>query len=564
MVKTTTKHRPNPVVEYATAIEAGDVIVSRRVAAVYKRLAAEIQAHPERFSLSKAWRPIDFVQKFCRHSKGARGGQPFRLELWQRAYIAALFGFIDPETGYRRFRESMCLMARKNGKSTLASSLMLYCLIADGEKGAQVACAATKRDQARLIFDECHNMVRQSPALSAHVRKRKTDLWFAPTLSTLQCLGANYDTLDGLNLSCCVIDELHEVRRELYEVLRQSQSARTQPLLIMTTTAGTNRESVYDSIYSYACKVADGSVDDSTFLPVLYELDARSEWDNPACWAKANPNLGVSKSVDDLRVKVERAKVDPASLSGLLTKDFDVRENRTTAWLTFDSIHNPDGFNLESFRGSYAVGGVDLSRTTDLTSAALLMMDAQGNRFVESMSWLPEEQFNDRVRTEHIPYDKWLDAGYLRLCAGNTISYKDVVAWFLEMVQEHGITPLFVGYDSWSAVYFVEDMKSNGFEMVRVIQGAKTLSLPMQQLGADFQAHRVNYGGNPLFEWCATNVGVVADRNGNIVPVKASSPKRRIDAFMACLDAYVVMCDHLNEFAALNANTHVEVIKHNG
>lgn len=560
MAKTTTK--PNPVIEYAAAIEAGGVVVSRRVAAVYKRLAAEIHDHPERFSLSKAWRPIDFVQKFCRHSKGARGGKPFRLELWQRAYIAALFGFIDPDTGYRRYRESMCLMARKNGKSTLASSLMLFCLIADGEKGAQVACAATKRDQARLIFDECHNMVRQSPALSRHVRKRKTDLWFAPTLSTLQCLGANYDTLDGLNLSCCVIDELHEVKRELYEVLKQSQSARTQPLLIMTTTAGTNRESVYDSIYEYACKVADGSVQDKTFLPVLYELDARSEWDNPACWAKANPNLGVSKSVDDLRVKVERAKVDPASLSGLLTKDFDVRENRTTAWLTFDAIHNPDGFNLESFRGCYAIGGADLSRTTDLTAACLLMMDAQGQLYVESMAWLPEDQFRQRVESEHIPYDLWHEQGYLRLCPGNVIDYHAVTQFFLEAVEKHGITPLCVSFDNWSAQYWRQEMTDNGFEMVRCIQGARTLSLPMQQAGAAFQAGKINYNANPLFEWCCTNVGVQSDRNGNIVPVKASSPKRRIDSFMAFLDAYVGLCDHMGEMQALNTNTHVEVIKH--
>lgn len=562
MVKTTTKHRPNPVIEYATAIEAGDVVVSRRVAEVYKRLAAEIESDPKCFSLAKAWRPISFIEKFCRHSKGAKGGQPFRLELWQRAYVAALFGFIDPETGYRRYRESMCLMARKNGKSTLAAAICLYMLIADREKGAQCAVAATKRDQARLIFDECHNMVRQSPALSAHVRKRKTDLWFAPTLSTLQCLGANYDTLDGLNLSCCVIDELHEVRRELYEVLKQSQSARTQPLLIMTTTAGTNRESVYDSIYSYACKVADGSVQDETFLPVLYELDARSEWDNPACWAKANPNLGVSKSLDDLRVKVERAKVDPASLSGLLTKDFDVRENRTTAWLTFDAIHNPDGFNLEDFRGGVCVGGADLSRTTDLTSAALLMIDAQGNKYVESMSWLPADQFHERCKSEGVPYELWHEQGYLRLCPGNVIDYHAVTNWFLEMVQEHGITPLSVYFDSWSAQYWRSEMSDNGFAMVPCIQGAKTLSLPLQQLGADFQAGKINYNANPLFEWCATNVGVQSDRNGNIVPVKASSPKRRIDAFMACLDAYVGLCDHMGEMQALNANTHVEVIKH--
>lgn len=554
--------KTNPVLEYAAAIESGEIVTSRRVAAVYSRLAAEIHDYPERFSLSKAMKPIRFIETFCKHSKGALGGQPFKLALWQRAFIAALFGFIDPGTGYRRYREAMCLMARKNGKSTLAAAICLYMLMADGEAGAEVYCAATKRDQAKLVFNECHNMVKQSTALSQHVRKRKTDLYFPPTLSTLQPLGANYDTLDGLNGSCIVIDELHEVKRELYEVLKQSQSARTQPLLLCITTAGTNRESVYDSVYEYACKVADGTVSDSTFLPVLYELDARTEWDAAKSWCKANPSLGISKSVDDLRVKVERAKVDPSSLSGLLTKDFDVRETRSTAWLTFDAIHNPDSFDLESFRGCYVIGGVDLSRTTDLSSAALLLMDSQGNIYVESMSWLPEEQFAQRVETEHIPYDKWRDAGYLRLCPGNVIDYHAVVAWFLEMVQEHGITPLWIYYDSWSAQYFVQECQANGFEMVRCIQGAKTLSLPMGEAGADFKAGKINYGNNPLFEWCCTNVGVQSDRNGNIVPVKASSPKRRIDAFMAFLDAYVGLCDHKSEFQALNVNTDVKVVKH--
>lgn len=552
--------KSNPVLEYAAAIESGEIVTSRRVAAVYKRLAAEIRDYPERFSLSKAMKPIRFIETFCKHSKGALGGQPFKLALWQKAYIAALFGFVNPD-GYRRFRESFVLVARKNGKSTLMSALCLFMLMADGEAGAEVYCAATKRDQAKLVFNECHNMVKQSAALSQHVRKRKTDLYFPPTLSTLQPLGANYDTLDGLNGSCIVIDELHEVRRELYEVLKQSTSARTQPLLLCITTAGTNRESVYDSIYDYATKVADGIVDDPTYLPVLYELDARSEWDDPKAWCKANPSLGISKSVEDLRVKVERAKVDPSSLSGLLCKDFDVRETRSTAWLTFDAIHNPDSFDLESFRGCYAIGGVDLSRTTDLTSAALLLMDSQGNIYVESMSWLPEEQFAQRVETEHIPYDKWRDAGYLRLCPGNVIDYHAVVAWFLEMVQEHGITPLWIYYDSWSAQYFVQECQANGFEMVRCIQGAKTLSLPMGEAGADFKAGKINYGNNPLFEWCCTNVGVQSDRNGNIVPVKASSPKRRIDAFMAFLDAYVGLCDHKSEFQALNVNTDVKVVK---
>lgn len=539
---------------YLDAIEGGEIVVCKRIRKVYTRLVYEAENPGKyRFDEERANRPIEFIERFCKHSKGEWAGQPVRLELFQKAFISALFGFVDSKTGFRKYREAFFMVARKNGKSTMLAGIALYMLLADGEAGAEVYSVATKKDQAKIIFDEVCHMVSQSPYLRKHIKKRKSDLYFSASMSKLQPLGKNSDTLDGLNSSCVILDEAHAVKdRNLYEVMKQSQSARTQPLFVTITTAGTVRECIFDDMYSYACKVADGVITDPTFLPIVYELDSKAEWKDPGAWFKPNPGLGRIKKLEDLMAKVERAKQSPKDLSGILCKDFNVRETLYNAWLDFDTINNESTFNLEDFRGCYAIGGADLSLTTDLTCATVLMLNPDTReRYVWQMYWLPEDNFTQRVQEEKIPYDKWREAGLVRLCRGNTIDYSDVTAWFLELVNEHGITPLWVYYDSWSARYWVEEMEGYGFKMERCIQGAKTLSLPMQNMGADLQAKKVNYNNNPILKWCLTNTAVQEDRNGNIVPKKASSPKQRIDGTASLLDAYVGLYEKYNEF--LNA-----------
>ena len=541
----------NYIILYNDALQRGEITACKRVKTIYARLAAEA-GMPGKwvFDEEKATRPITFIERFCKHSKGEWAGQPVRLALFQKAFIQTLFGFIDPETGLRRYREAFFLVGRKNGKSTLLAGLALYMMIADNEGGAEVYSTATKYAQARLLFDEAHNMVKQSPELSRHIRKRKSDLYYLPTLSKMQPLSRNSDSLDGLNAHFVIMDELHGVKdRNLYEVMRQSQSARRQPMLIMITTAGTVRECIFDEMYNYACSVADGAFTDEHFLPILYELDRRDEWTDPAAWIKANPSLGEVKKLDDLCIKVDRAKANPNELSGVLCKEFNIRETAGGAWLSYGAINNTDTFSMEEFRGAYCIGGVDLSITTDLTCASLLFMKrGSDTKYIAQMYWLPADRLQERVKQDKIPYDKWFEQGRLRLCAGNTINYSDVTAWFMEMVQTYELSPAWVYYDSYSARYFVEEMTYQGFNMVRCIQGAKTLSLPMQMLGTDLQAHRVNYNNNPILKWCLTNTGVQTDRNGNIVPIKNQSPKQRIDGTAAMLDCYVGLYEHYNEF----------------
>lgn len=539
------------VTQYLNAIKAGKCIVSKRTRRQYEKLVDDIN-NPKGgyvFDQKKAEKPIQFIERFCKHSKGEWAGQPLRLELFQKAFISALFGFVDQKTGYRKYRETLFYVARKNGKSVMLSGLALYMLIADNEAGAEVYSVASKKDQAKIIYEETYNMIRQSPDLLEVVRKRKSDLYFSLTFSKFQPLGKNSDTLDGLNSHLVIIDELHSIKdRNLYEVMKQSQSARRQPLLVMITTAGTIRECIFDDMYKYACGVCDGTIEDPHFLPIIYELDNKEEWLDPMKWEKANPGLNTIKKLDDLISKVERAKQSPRDLTGILVKDFNVIQTVASTWITFDDANNPETFSLDQFKGYYCIGGADLSRTGDLTAATLLFMDRSEKRYVTQMYFLPKDNFEQRVHDEKIPYDKWLEAGLLRLCEGNSINYSDVTAWFMEMVEKYDVTPAWIYYDPYSAAYWVQEMQSNGFNMVKCYQGCKTLSLPMQQLGADLAAKKVNYNANPLLLWCITNTGVKTDVNGNIQPIKATSPKYRIDGLASLLDAYVGLLDHYNEY----------------
>ena len=367
----------NYVTEYYDKIKSGQIVTNRRVKAVYKKLAKEIREpfpeSPYYFDEEAGERPIEFIETFCKQSQGELGA-PINLELFQKAFIQTLFGFLIKETGFRRFRETLFLCGRKNGKSTLLSGIALYMLTADGEGAAEIYSVATKKDQAKKVLTEAVNMIKQSPELRAILKKRRNDVYFPLTSSKFEALASDSNTLDGLNSHAVIIDELHAIRdKNLYDVMKQSTSSRRQPLVVMITTAGTVRENIFDDMYTYGCEVADGVKEDDRFLPVLYELDAREEWTDPRMWIKANPGLGPIKKIDTLADFVERAKKKPSDLPGVLCKDFNVRENSDTSWLSFEEINNTATFDMSEVEDTYAIGGCDLSATTDLTCATLLI-----------------------------------------------------------------------------------------------------------------------------------------------------------------------------------------------
>lgn len=537
---------------YCEKIKSGDVVVSEKVKKLFKHLYDKLHDSGSRyvFDEKKANHAIDFIERYCKHSKGKWAGKPVVLEVWQKAILSALFGFIDRNTGLRQYRELILIVARKNGKSTLASCIGLYLLMADGEPGSEVYSVATQREQAKIIWNEAVRMVKKSPSLNkrcdclvSRIKCRFNDGVFVP-------LASDSNTLDGLNVHGALIDELHAIKdKNLYDVVIDGMTAREQPLSIITSTAGTIREGIFDLKYEEAANIIAGYGDengykDETILPVIYELDKRNEWTKPTCWAKANPALGTIKSREQLEDKVNRAKANPHYVKNLLCKDFNVRETATEAFLTFEQLNNEATFDIGVLKPRYGIGGIDLSATTDLTCATMLFKTPEDEKrfYVEQMYWIPEDLFEKRIHEDKVPYDIWLRRGFVRLSSGNSIDYRLIVEWFEEIQNEKDVYLFKCGYDSWSAKYFVQDMINTFGEptMEPVIQGKKTLSGPMKALGADLEAKLINYNNNPVLKWCMANVSVDMDKNGNIQPCKLQNPRQRIDGFASLLDAYVV------------------------
>ena len=542
----------NYVREYCDKIHSGELLTSRRVMAVYKRLVAEMldSDAPYYFDEEIGERPIAFIETFCKQSQGVLGA-PIELELFQKAFIQALFGFINKETGFRRFRETMFLVGRKNGKSTLLAGIGLYLLVADYEGAAEIYSVATKKDQASKVLTEAHNMVKQSPELRAVIRKRRNDLYFEATSSKFEALASDSNTLDGLNSHAVIIDELHAIRdRNLYDVMKQSTSSRNQPLVVMITTAGTVRECIFDNMYEYACRIADGEIEVDDFLPILYELDAREEWTNPQMWIKANPGLGTIKKWETLAKFVQQAKDDPGFLPTVLCKDFNIRESESVVWLSYSQIKNPATFDMADIFDTYAIGGCDLSATTDLTCASLMIRKRGDNTiYVIQHYFLPQSKIDKLAEknTQEAPYKVWADRGLLTICEGSRVNFSQVTAWFVQMREEYKIDAFKVGYDRALAGYWVDEMKANSFDMEPVAQGPFTWSQPMREMGAAFTDKLVNYNNNPILAWCLSNTAVKKSGVNNIQPVKITE-KRRIDGMVSLLNAWVLYVKYLDDF----------------
>ena len=538
----------NYILAYYNLIKSGKIVVCRRLMQQYEKIVWDIE-HPSKyhFDLKKANRPIEFIEKFCKHSKGQWAGKPVLLDLWQKAMIQSVFGFVD-DNGLRKYREVFTIVARKNGKSTLLSAIGLYMLFADNEGGAQVCCVAGKKDQAKIVFDEAKNMVIQSSLLQKHIRKRKTDLYVDLTFSTFEPLASDSNTLDGLNMHCGILDEVHAWKdRNIYDVSKQSMGARQQPILFTISTAGFVRENIYDDLYELACQILDGQKEDERFISFIYELDERKEWDKPKMWEKANPGLGTIKRLDYLKEQVERAKNDSSYLPTVLTKDFNIRETGVGSWLSFESINNEEEFNLADLKGCYGIGGVDLSSVGDLTAASCLIKK-DDKLYLTQMYFIPSDKAEQKEQEDKVPYSLWKDRGFIRFCDGNKVNYSDVTKWFVELRETFGIYTLWIGYDSWNSQFWTDEMKQNSFMLEEVIQGAKTMSTPMKTLASDLEAHKINYNNNPILKWCLTNTQIEIDKNDNIRPVKGRNSKQRIDGTVSLIDAYVVYLRHLEDY----------------
>ena len=542
---------------YALDVLDGRILACEKIKQVYEKLLHDMK-NPKQwhFDENRASRPIRFIETFCKQSTGEIGAA-LLLQPYQKAMLQAAFGFVDDED-LRRYQEVLNIIGRKNGKTTLLAAINLYMLVADKEGAPECYQIATAKDQAAKGYVECCNMVRQSAAIGKHVRKRQSDLYCDVNMGYIKALASNTNSLDGLNSHSVVIDELAAIKnRDIYDLMKQSMSSRRQPMLWCITTNGFVRNSIYDSQYDYATGVLNGDIDDERFLPIIYELDDRAEWTDPAKWIKANPGLGPVKRVEKLKGYVEKAKSDDTFLPTVLVKDFNLKENSEAAWLSWDELANDEKLP-EDLTLRYAIGGMDAADSVDLNAAKLIGMRPDDQKiYVYSMYWIPQSKLDEMVNRHHpddAPYDIWASRGLLRVEPGNKVNKRVFLDWFLEMRDQKDIYPLYIGYDPWHiddsllSLFCQEFGKS---VMVPVRQGTMTLSAPMKDLKAEFGAHNVVYDVNPIDRWCLANTYVKTDVNGNIQPNKGQSAKKRIDGMAALLDAYVVLQDKREEYLSL-------------
>lgn len=545
--------------EYYNKIMSGEITACKRIKQVYSMLVDKLH-HPEKyepwvFDEECANDSIEFIETFCKQAQGNLGA-PLELMLFQKAKHQAVFGFVHRDTLMRQYREVLDIRGRKNGKTTELACDELYMLVGDGEGSPEVYNIATKLEQAKKGFNECCKMIQQSPSLSKHLKKRKSDIYFPLNYGSLQALASNSNGLDGLNSHMVTIDELAAIKnRDIYDLMKQSMSSRRQPLLNCITTNGFVRNGIFDAQYEYACKVLDGQVKDDRFLPFIYELDDRDEWDKEECWIKANPGLGVIKGYDYLRDFVNKAKADPAFKPTVMVKDFNMKENSATTWLRWHELNNEKTFDIKSMGFRYGIGAFDLAETTDLAAAKVLCMRPNDeNIYVISMYFIPEEKLNkeeDNKDGDSVPYRLWEKQGLLRICPGNKVNKYHMLEWFMEIRDEFDIYIPWVGYDPWHVDDSLAESYKNEFgrdSMIVVRQGKLTLSSPMKELKADLEANRVVYNNNPIDKWCLSNMEVQSDINGNIQPVKGMDSRKRIDGGVALIIGYVVLKDKMSEY----------------
>lgn len=546
--------------EYGHAVLSGKINACHRIKQVYKMLLDNLENPKGNWIFDKeaANRPIEFIETFCKQSQG-KMGEPLKLMLFQKAKLQAVFGFVHKESGFRQYTEVLDIRGRKNGKTTEQSAISLYGLVADQEGSPEIYFIATALDQAKKGFIESFNMVRQSPHLKKHIKKRQSDLYFPFNLGFIKALASNSNSLDGLNGHFIIIDELAAIKnRDIYDLMKQSMSSRSQPLLTTITTNGFVRDNIFDSQYDYACNLLDGKVQNDRFLPLIYELDDRDEWNNPEAWIKANPGLGTIKSFETLKENVQKAKDDPAFRPTVMVKDFNMKENSASAWLTWDEIENNEKFDFGDMGFRYGIGGFDAADSVDLNSAVCICMKPDDpNMYLKTMFWLPEETLNkmtqdgNRRERDNVPYLLWERQGLLRTYPGNKVDKKVFLDWFKELRDEHDLYVLYIGYDPWH----IDDSLLREFQgefganaMIPVRQGAATMSAPLKDLKAELRAQRVVHNAHPILMWNLANAEIKADINGNIQLVKGMDERRRIDGVVALACGYIVLKDKWDEY----------------
>lgn len=529
---------PDPVTKYARDVLDGKIIAGELVRLACQRHINDMELGVMRglyFDEAAAMRAIRFFG-FLKHSKGEWAGTVVALEAWQQFRIGSVFGWKRKKDGMRRFRQAYTEVARKNGKTTEMAGIGLYGMVADNEPGAEIYSAASKRDQAKIVFEDAVRMVRKNAALSKIITPMKNNLSCEMMDSKFEALSSEGNTLDGLNIHFGLIDEYHaHPTDEVYNVLDTGTGSRRQPLMWIITTAGFDPYSPCKELRNYAENVLRGLVDDDTFFAYIASLDEGDDWMNPDVWIKANPNLGVSVKVDDLKRLVDKAAGMPSQLNNLLVKRLNVWTNQEVRWLDLRAWDQCEGYvSEEDLAGRDCYGGIDLSSTTDLSSFVLAFPGAEATVKLLARFYLPEENIDERERRDRVPYRSWAKQGLILLTPGATIDYDYILADIMEARLKFNVKE--IGFDPYNALGMQQALMKEKVPVVSVRQGFLSLSPPSKEFEKMVISKKIEHGGHKVLRWNVNNVSVETDPAGNIKPSKKKS-RYRIDGVVASIIA---------------------------
>ena len=540
----------NYIYEYYQQIKDGSVVVGVWIKKLYEMIIKGLESKSFFYSNKKAQASILFIENFCHHHEGALAPGKIKLELWQKATLSLIFGIVDEE-GVRVFREIFLIVARKNGKSLFASAIAEYCAFLDGEYGGRIYFCAPKLEQAYLCFEAFHQMILHEPELNAMAKKRRTDIYIEETNTSAKALAFSASKSDGLNISLCVADEIASWKGDaglkFYEVIKSSFGARKQPLLLSISTAGYINDGIYDELMKRSTRVLKGDSKEKRLLPILYMIDDPEKWNDINELRKANPNLGVSVSVDYMLEEIAIAEGSLSKKSEFLCKYANLKQNSSLAWLDVQDVEKccGDHISLEDLRDSYAICGIDLSQTTDLT-ACVVIVEKNGIFNIVGQAFMPSEKVEELTARDGAPYMQYVRQGILTLSGENFVDYKDVFNWMVSLVRDYQIYPLMTGYDRWSSQYLVNDLRNASYKLDDIYQGDNLWST-IQEVGARIKDGKIRIGDNALLKMHFLNSAIKMNNErgrGRLIKI---NPTAHIDLMASVLDAFCVRAKYYDE-----------------
>lgn len=541
----------NWIFKYHEAIQKKEVIVGVWVRLCFEILTTGLLNGEWEFNEKKANKAIKFIENFCHHSEGR--SDLLHLELWQKAIVSAIFGIMDKTTRYRQFREVFIIVARKNGKTLFAAAIAAYMTYVDGEYGAKVYFLAPKLDQADLVYDAFYQIVQSDDELDSITKKRRSDIYIKAFNTSVKKIAFNSKKSDGFNPQLVVNDEMEawpgDQGLKQYEVMTSALGARKQPLIISIATAGYVNDGIFDELFKRATAFLKGNSREKRLLPFIYMIDDIEKWDSIEELKKSNPNLGVSVSAEYYLEQIEIARNSISKKVEFMTKFCNIKQNSAVAWLDYwdvmKCVHEEKPLSLEDFKGCYCVGGIDLSRTTDLTAASIVI-NRDGINHIFTRFYMPQKRYEVAINEDNTPYNIYRDRGFLFISGENQVDYKDVYNWFIELVKVYKIKPLKIGYDRYSANYLVEDLKTAGFHTDDVYQGTN-LTPVLHEFEGNLKDGLFDFGDNSMLAAHFLNVAVDINLNDSrMKPVKIEK-RMRIDGAMSVFDALTMVSKYHNE-----------------